>query len=129
MGDHDHCKKHSLVCNGGKKNWLIKSPYLENDFKITASQANGAVLRACLSKRLSPTVLAKTILNTNTQKVESFNRRLRRSLPKNVTFPRNFHGRAHSAAHSTNNGPGESLEALCAGVGAPIPSGGVSVGH
>ena len=124
MGEHAFCKKHSLVCNGGKKNWLKRSPYLENDFKITASCANGTILRACVNKRLAPSVLVKTILNSNTQKVESFNRRLRRSLPKNVTFPRNFHGRAHSAAHSTNNGPGESLEALCAGVGAPIPEGG-----
>lgn len=39
-------------------------------------------------------------------------------------FTRNFAGRAHSAAHSSNHGPGRSVRALCAGVGAPIPSGG-----
>lgn len=56
--------------------------------------------------------------------VESFNRTLRRSLPRNVTFTRNFAGRAHSAAHSSNNGPGDSIRSLCAGVGCAIPSGG-----
>ena len=30
----------------------------------------------------------------------------------------------HSAAHYSNHGPGRSVRALCAGVGAPIPSGG-----
>uniref|UniRef100_K1Q240 Mutator-like transposase domain-containing protein n=1 Tax=Magallana gigas TaxID=29159 RepID=K1Q240_MAGGI len=62
--------------------------------------------------RLSPAVLDK---NINSQKVESFNRTLRRSLPRNVTFTRNFAGRVHSAAHSSNNGPGDSILSLCAG--------------
>lgn len=34
-------------------------------------------------------------------------------------------GRAHSAAHSSNNGPGDSIRSLCAGVGCAIPSGGL----
>ncbi|XP_062621395.1 uncharacterized protein LOC134282986 [Saccostrea cucullata] len=124
MGEHALCKKHSLVCKGGKRNWLTKSAYLDGNFKIPYSRANARILQTCVNRRLAPSVLDKSILNTNTQKVESFNRRLRRSLPKNVTFARNFHGRAHSAAHSTNNGPGESIKVLCAGVGAPIPEGG-----
>ena len=48
---------------------------------------------------------AKTTLNSNSQKVECVNRVLRRSVPTNVTYPRNFVGRSHSAVHSVNNGP------------------------
>lgn len=124
-GDHASCKKHSLVCKGGiYNNWVRKSSYLGQNFMIPPSDENETMLHACISKRLSPAVLDKTIKNSNSQKVESFNRTLRRSLPRNVTFTRNFAGRAHSAAHSCNNGPGSSLRGLCAGVGAPIPTGG-----
>lgn len=124
MGDHALCRKHSLVCNGGIVNWVSKSTYLGSTFEIPHSSENEDLLRACISKRLSPAVLDKTIKNSNSQKVESFNRTLRRSLPRNVTFTRNFAGRAHSAAHSSNNGPGDSIRSLCAGVGCAIPSGG-----
>ena len=62
-------------------------------------------------------------MNTNTQKIEATNRSMRRSLPKHLTFSRNFPGRAHSAAHNINNGPGESIYKLCKVVGSPIPSG------
>ena len=92
-------------------------------FKLPYSRENEDLLRACVSKRLSPAILDKTIKNSNSQKVESFNRVLRRSLPRNVTFTRSFSGRAHSAAHSSNHGPGNSVRSLCAGVGAAIPSG------
>lgn len=121
MGSHLLCKKHSLVCRGGIKNWVNRSAYLNNDFKIKASVANANLIRSCVHIRLSPSVLDKTILNTNTQKVESFNRVLRQSLPRNVTFSRNFSGRAHSAAHCSNNGPGDSLISLCTEIGAEIP--------
>lgn len=103
---------------------LYKDGLLGQNFSIPSSDENETMLHACFSKRLSPAVLDKTIKNSNSQKVESFNRTLRRSLPRNVTFTRNFAGRAHSAAHSCNNGPGSSLRGLCAGVGASIPSGG-----
>ena len=72
----------------------------------------------------SPAILDKTIKNSNSIKVESFNRGLRRSLPRNVTFTCSFSGRAHSAAHSSNHGAGNFVRGLCAGVGAAIPSGG-----
>ena len=41
-----------------------------------------------------------------------------------LCLARYFAGRAHSAAHSSNLGPGRSVRALCAGFDAPIPSGG-----
>ena len=52
--------------------------------------------------RLGPDALNKTKLNLNTQKVEGFNRSLRRSLPKNFTFTKNFEGRVKAAVHSVN---------------------------
>lgn len=124
MGNHALCRRQSLVCNGGTVSWVSKSTYLGPNFEIPHSLENENLLRACISKRLSPAVLDKTIKNSNSQKVESFNRTLRRSLPRNITFTRNFSGRAHSAAHSSNNGPGDSIRSLCAGVGCAIPSGG-----
>ena len=48
---------------------------------------------------------------------------MRRYLPKNNTFIRNFSGRAHSAAHNINHGPGESIFKLCELVGSPISPG------
>lgn len=102
----------------------LDTRHLSESIRKSHSSENENLLRACISKRLSPAVLDKTIKNSNSQKVESFNRTLRRSLPRNVTFTRNFAGRAHSAAHSSNNGPGDSIRSLCAGVGCAIPSGG-----
>ena len=101
MGDHVLCKEHSFACRGAiNDNWLKKSKYIGHDFKLPYSRENEDLLRACVSKRLSPAILDKTIKNSNSQKVESFNRVLSRSLPRNVTFKRSFSGRAHSAAHS-----------------------------
>ena len=67
-------------------------------------------------------MLQKTRLNLNTQKVEGTNRAIKRSLPKGVTFSRNYPGRAHSAIHSVNNGMGQSVMKLCKAVGCPISS-------
>ena len=87
MGDHAQCRKHSLAGKGRiNNNWVSKSSYLDQIFFITSSSENDTRLHACISKRLSPAVLDRTIKNTNSQKVESFNRTLRRSLPRNVTM-------------------------------------------
>ena len=123
-GNHRQCKSLSTVCNGEKNdNWIYKSPFLPNLFKIDLSshQENEATLIECIEYRLSDDTLRKTKLNTNSQKVEATNRCIKRSLPKNCTFTRNFSGRANSAIHSVNNGPGESVRKLCEAVGCPIP--------
>lgn len=122
-GDHSSCRAHSKACDGSiKSNWIQKSCYLPRNFKIDASKAeNKEALLECIEYRLSDDMLQLTRLNTNSQKVEGFNRSLRRSLPKNVTFSRNFSGRAHAAAHSVNNGPGTSIKKLCKAAGCPIP--------
>ena len=59
----------------------------------------------------------------NHAKSECVNKIIRRSLPNRVTFRKNFHGRAQSAVHAANHGPGESIMALCLSVGSPITQG------
>ena len=116
MGVHALCKKHSFACRGAiNDNWLKKRTYIGHDLKLPYSIENEDLLRACVSKR----ILDKTIKNSNSQKVESFNRVLQRSLPRNVTFTRSFSGRAHSDVQSSNHGPGNSVQGTCA-----FPSGG-----
>ncbi|CAG2245498.1 unnamed protein product [Mytilus edulis] len=114
---------HSFVCKGGKKFWLSNRAFLPNSFKIRKLDENLNAIRKCVLYRLSPSALKKTRLNLNTQKVEGFNRSLRRSLPKNVTYTKNFEGRVHSAIHSVNLGPGESLLVICKQLGAEISPG------
>ena len=63
-----------------------------------------------------------TLWNLNTQKVESVNKRLKRSLPSSVNFRRNFIGRAHRAVFTVNRGPGKAIEELCDGIGSPVAS-------
>ena len=121
-GNHRQCKSVSTVCKGEiTDNWIHNSPFLPNSFKINLShQENEATLLQCIEYRLSDDTLRQTKLNTNSQKVEATNRCIKRSLPKSCTFTRNFSGRAHSAIHSVNNGPGESVRKLCEAVGCPI---------
>lgn len=123
-GDHTLCETHSNVCKGKTdNNWLIKSEFLPGTFRINVSnESHKKTLMECIDYRLAPNMLEKTKTNTNTQKVESVNRVIRRSLPRNVTYSRNFSGRAHSAIFASNNGPGESIIQLCSKVGCPIPS-------
>ena len=125
-GDHTRCKAHSSVCKGDQNNnWIVKSAYLKGNFKIDITKKeNEETLADCIGYRLGDDILQKTKLNLNSQKVEATNRAIRMCLPKNVTFPRNFSGRAHSAIHSVNNGTGDSICKLCAAAGCPITQGG-----
>lgn len=123
-GNHLLCKKHSFLCNGLQKLWLRGRSLLPKTFKIAHSQQNIDFIRKTVNLRLGPNMLEKTRLNMNTNFVEGFNRSLRRSLPSNVTFKRNVTGRAHSAAHSVNFGPGESVLELCTALHCEVPVGG-----
>ena len=130
QGDHKLCKLHSTVCVGEvDNNWLIQSQYLCKSFKLMVKKGSEKTLRECIDYRLGPNIVEKTKLNSNSQKVESVNNVIRHSLPKNVTFARNFSGRAHCAVFKSNNGPGEAILKLCEATGCPIPSNGkVSAG-
>ena len=111
---HLKCARHSFLCKGLRKdNWLKDNAILGKDFGIPRSERASDILRQCVNYRMSPAMMEKTKLNSNTQKVEAFNRAVRASLPKNVTFSRNVSGRAHSAAHSVNVGTANSIYELC----------------
>lgn len=124
QGNHRLCKEHSTVCQGDNdNNWLVKSDYLPYYFKLKLNcGSDKLVLRDCIKYRLSPSIIEKTKLNSNSQKAESVNNAIRHCLPRNVTYSRNFSGRAHSAVFKCNNGPGESILRLCEATGCPIPS-------
>ena len=123
-GDHTLCRTQSNICMGETdNNCILKSTFLTGTFKIKASETTSkSTVRDCIDYRFRPDILEKTKLNTNTQKVEAVNHIIRRSLPKTVTFSRNFSGRAHSAIFAANNGPGEALLKLCERTGCPVPS-------
>ena len=108
------------ICNTA---WLQRSPFLGEDFTVKSCDESLTLVRKCVEYRFGLPILEKNKMNTNTQQVEATNRSLRRSLSKHLTFLRNFPGRAHSAAHNINNGPGESIYKLRKVVGFQIPSG------
>lgn len=118
---HLKCAKYSFVCKGLRKNnWISRSSVLDTKFGIKQTQKSSEVLRECVNYRMCPAMMEKTKLNSNTQKVEAFNKCLRTSVPKNVTFSRNTSGRAHSAAHSVNLGTANSIYNLCNELGCSI---------
>ena len=121
-GNHSMCELHSEMCDESNS-WITRSPYLPPGFKIEYRESNFNVLEKCIMYRLSEERFHMTRLNSNSQKVESVNRSLRRSVPTNVTYSRNFDGRSHSAVHSVNNGPGESMTLLMEMEGCPVPPG------
>ena len=102
---------YQFICVHEKCNttWLQRSPFLTKDFMIKSCDESLNLVRKCVEYRLRPAILERTKMNTNTQKVEATNRSMKRSLPKRLTFSRNFPGRAHSAGHNINNGPGKSI--------------------
>lgn len=123
-GNCELCKKYSFVCNGNSKRW-------RRNYMARACKSNKAInpgvsdiekLRKCMAIRLGKKALSMTFLNTNTNKVEGANRGLSKSVPKHMTFPRNYGGRAAAAVHSMNNGPGRSLVKLAKKVDAPLTS-------
>ena len=122
QGDCSDCNEYSHVC-GSKKKIPWKKAFQQVDMQIYPTQADEQRVLACISMRLGHDILAKTYLNTSTQKSEAFNRALSRCNPKSVTLKRNFSGRIHSAAHLTNCGIAKSTRVKCAAVGAPLTTG------
>ena len=125
-GRHGHCQQYSSVCmKSMDKNWFSKSIFLTNNFKINLLNPKyEQTLIECIEYRLGDDALAMTYLNSNTQKVEGTNRAIKRSVPNNVTFSRNYEARVHCAINSVNNGPGNSLRSLLEAAGCQVPTGG-----
>jgi len=105
-GDCSMCRRHSMVCSGGKlKSWWERSMFLaiHKLYSVNMTPEDKKLLRELIRMRLSEDALMKMRFNTNTQKCEAVNRSFSVSLPKNVNYSRNFAGRASSTIHRINN--------------------------
>ena len=103
-GKHKNCKKHSLVCSSGNQIWEKKSlpgPLRE---KMTMTALDRKMVMDLCIFRLGEKALDKTYLNMNTQINEAFNRKLRKTNPKNITSKVNFRPRCSSAVVTHNLG-------------------------
>ena len=123
-GDCGECDKHSFVCSENQR-WF--RPYLDVNIThksqrcfINAEREDLDFLREVMSIRLSEAAINKTSNNSTQNKSEANNRGIKKAVPKQLTFSRNYGARAHSAVHSMNNGVGSSIGILCAAAGCPI---------
>lgn len=125
-GNCDNCKKESLVCPGGKKNWRATSHYLQSSecmvLNVTENDKN--ILRELMRFYLGKESLQTMKLLSTTNKNESVNRSLSSCLPKIVNFARNTKARALSAVTRVNKGQGTMLVDMLEGAGCPISRGG-----
>ena len=124
-GDHSLCRKNSFVCRGTQvNNWVIKSCYLPNNFKLGAPTDNDLnKLNQCINDRLGQAILSKTKHLLNTQKCEATNKAIGSRVPRHITFTRNYLPRNHAAAHSLNAGISEAIVSECSAVGVPLTPG------
>lgn len=125
-GDCSRCRKQSIVCRGGKKNWIAGSMELKS-CGVTSIQMTGEdreVMRELLTFYLGCESLELMKLNSNTNKNEAVNRAISASLPKNNDFARNAKARALSAISRLNKGPGKALLESLEAVKSPVSMGG-----
>ena len=124
-GQHQLCQKNSFVCRGHiSDNWLISSSYLSKGFKLDRPTTSDLdTLKLSNEKRLGQSVLNKTKYLLNTQKCEAANRAITSTVPRHMTFSRNYEARVHAAIHSVNSGIGESILSECEMSGASLTPG------
>ena len=126
QGDHRRCKRKSFVCAGGKKkNWINKSAYLKDSFKLnnTISDTDKEKFNECINYRLGHVMLRNTKYLLSTQKAEATNRAISGTIPRNITFTKNYFGRSHAAVHGVNAGTSEAVLKECQNAGAPLTPG------
>ena len=95
QGEHNSCDSSSLMCRSGRR-WSC-------GFVVSPGTEDVDLLKSGILYRLSPDSIGMSHLGHSTQKSESFNRSLHRSLPKNVLYKRNVFGRTHATVHRLNN--------------------------
>ena len=83
-----------------------------------------ATLKGLIEMRLGNSALQMTRHRLTTDKNESINRSFSASLPKNVKFSRNAHGRVSSVIDRINYGAGNSMLRKLENVHCPITRGG-----
>lgn len=125
-GNCDSCRKHSIVCKGGKNSWRLKSPCLTgcNATQLHLNDEDKALLRTLLNFDLGKKALDLKKTNCNTNRNEAVNRSLSACLPKNVNFSRNAKARALASVSRLNKGKGKSIIESLEVVGSPVSKGG-----
>ena len=123
-GDCRMCDEHSFVCTTDHR-WPrpyldVNDKYAEKRVFINASREDLNKLRDVISIRFGKTAVERTSNNCTQNKCESTNRSMKRGLPSQLTFKKNFSARAHVAVHALNNNPGTSIRIMAAAVGSPI---------
>ena len=124
-GDHSSCDEHSYVCTEDKR-W--QRPYINTNKRLKekaeffreASTQDLEYLREMIDMRFGENAVELTSNNSNTNKCEASMKGIKKTLPKQLNFFRNYSPRAHIAVHGMNMGPGTSTREMCSAVGAPI---------
>ena len=124
-GQHQFCRENSFVCRGLiSDNWLMSSSYLSKGFKLDKPTTTDLeTLKLSIEKRLGQSILNKTKYLLNTQKCEAANRAITSTVPRHITFSRNYEARVHVTIHCVNSGIGESILSECDMSGASLTPG------
>lgn len=125
-GDCGDCKKHSVVCSGGRRNWRATSDNLRigHITNLYPTQGDRDILRELVRFFLGAGALALIGKNLNTNKNEAANRAIGACNPKNVKRSRTGLARVMSAVSRINKGAGNSLVESLEEAGCPISKGG-----
>mgnify|MGYP005708103559 CR=1 FL=1 len=123
-GHCGECDQHSFVCKQDKR-WFrpyldINKTHKEQRCFINATRQDLAFLREVMSITLSEAAIEMTSNNSTQNKSEANNRGIKKAVPKQLTFSRNYGPRVHNAVHSINNGVGSSIGILLAAAGCPV---------
>ena len=122
QGNHELCRSSSLMCKNGT--WSCKATYGIQDYKgLILDVESEHVFNLFIQRRLGHAILEKTKHLMTSQKCEASNRALSTSLPKHVTFSRNFVPRAQATVKRVNRGPGQAVYDQNRFIGASLPSG------
>ncbi len=110
MGDHAKCVLHSFVY---AQDEVWSRPYNSTmlDFAsvnqiITPTPDDRDKLRKIMNIRPSRRAVSMTFKNTTQNKCEAVNRGITKSVPKHLTFKRNYGWRVQASINTINNGPG-----------------------
>ena len=111
-GDHKLCDRYSLICSP-RRRW-------DHPVIIRPAISDKALIIDCIKYMLDGDAVEKTNLGFTTQKAESINRSLHRSLPKNTLYMRNALARAHATVHRLNAGFSGALTSQLKAVGSTV---------
>ena len=123
-GNCELCTKYSFVCSEEKQvhRTYASTQSLTTREMIHPSESDINCLKKIIQMRFSAEAIKMTLKNTTQNKCESCMHRIKKSVPSQLTFKRNYAGRVHAAINSLNKGTAQSIHELCKSVGAPINS-------